>query len=115
MVARLVVVPVVAAAPQAAAANETVTVCVKNLGKGQTWVLFGTGEQLTDWLASNNQCETLVPAGPGNAYAALETASAKRAVISRASGSTTTTDTDRVDFTIGAGESLTVTFFVDKK
>ena len=107
------------AAPSAVAAPGSVTVCAKAPGKAAP-VVIEVGFQHDDvveakaYPVANDGCMTVSNApAPSGAWADANR-QAKRIVVKTPSGKTNIRKSDRVDFSLGPGDNVTLVFYFAK-
>lgn len=107
-------------APGAGAATASVTVCAKAAGKFAPVLIdvgffHEEGEESTTYSVPKNKCVTIAEApAPSGAWAEADR-EAKRIVVKTPSGKTNVKKTDRVDFSLGSGDSVMVVFYFAPK
>lgn len=104
-------------APPAVAVPGSLTVCVKELAKARGPVtvevgfMHGDAVEADSYPLANNKCVTVAEApAPSGAWADASR-QAKRIVVKTPSGKTNVKKSDRADFSLSSGDTVTVTFW----
>lgn len=104
-------------APPAAADPGSLTVCVKKLAKARSPVtvevgfMHGDAVEATSYPLANNRCMTVAEApAPSGAWVDASR-QARRIVVKTPSGKTNVKKSDRADFSLSSGDTVTVTLW----